>query len=415
MKTLAKKHQLTNTLKRLILTFLLIFIGNALPSFAQTPLEKPLSDSAFISLLTASPGNKIYAHYGHSAVRVCDPAKGFDLVFNYGLFDFNSPHFLGRFITGQTDYICGVCSYSDFLIEYQMENRAVTEQVINFLPDEKEAVWQALVKNIQPENRTYRYNFFFDNCATRPRDILVKNIHGTVNYRWNGRYATLRDEVHHFTDNHVWVQFGIDFLLGAQADDYATLSHQQFAPDLLMESFDRAVIDGNTAQARPLVLTTRQPVTIDASQIEGTTRLPGPLLVMWLLFAAVAISTFFELRKGKQCQVLTAVLYAIVGITGSIIAFLVFFSEHPTTHVNYVLLWQHPLHLIYAFGMIFAAFRKKIGPVYLSLNFPLQAFALAGTLFLPQHLHPAMYPLLLCLMLRSGMTAWYLRKKRLHE
>jgi hypothetical protein len=378
---------------------------------AQNSLEKPLGDSAFVSLITVSPGAEVYAHYGHTAIRVCDPGNRFDLVFNYGLFDFNSPNFLGRFITGQTDYVCGAFPYSDFLLEYQMENRAVTEQIINLTKVEKETIWQALVQNIQPENRTYRYNFFFNNCATKPRDIIVNNLTGKVDYRWNGLYKSLRAEVHHYTRQHAWTQFGIDFLIAAQADDSATLKTQQFAPELLMQSFDKAVILDDSGQVRPLVLKTRQPVTIDPGLVEKGRSLPAPTLVMWVLFIALAISTFFEMQKGKAGHLLTAILYALLGITGSIIAFLVFFSEHPTTHVNYLLLWQNPLHLIFAIGMIFAAFRKKWGNLYLSANFILQLFALIGTTFLPQQLHPAMYPLLLSLLLRSAQGSWFYLKQ----
>jgi hypothetical protein len=382
-----------------------------LPAFSQRNLEKPLSDSAIISLITASPGIQIYAHYGHSAIRVYDPGNRFDLVFNYGLFDFNSPNFLGRFITGQTDYVCGAFVYSDFLLEYQMENRSVTEQVINLTSAEKEAIWQALVKNIQPENRTYRYNFFFNNCATKPRDIIVSHLSGKVNYHWNGQYKSLRAEVHHFTEKHAWTQFGIDFLIGAQADAPATLNMQQFAPELLMQSFNKAVIVGDSGQIRPLVLETRQPVTIDPSLFEKNHNFPSPTLIMWMLFIAVSVSTFSEMRKGKVCHTLTAILYAIFGITGSIIAFLVLFSEHPTTHVNFLLLWQNPLHLIFAIGMIFAAFRKKWGGLYLSANFLLQLFALAGIAFFPQQLHPAMHPLLLIMLMRSAQGSWFYLKQ----
>jgi hypothetical protein len=396
--------------KSLILSFFLAIAGylSIAPVQAQ---EVALSDSAFISLITVTPGSEIYSHYGHTAIRVCDPTKRFDLVFNYGLFDFNSPNFIYRFLRGETDYLCGAFPYSDFLLEYQMENRGVIEQVINLKANEKEVIWQALVKNIQPKNRTYRYNFFFNNCATKPRDLIVNGIKGRIDYRWGGRYPTLRQEVHHFTEKHAWSQFGIDFLLGAQADYSATLSDQQFAPELLCESFDKAIIQDDSAKIRALVLETRQPVSIDSTLVQKHFPWPTPIVVFWTIFLLMAGCTIYEYSKGRHFQFLTAILYGLLGIAGSIIAFLVLFSVHPTTHINYLLLWMNPFHLVYAFGMIFGTFRKKIGNWYPAINLLLQVFALIGVLFLSQQLHPAMYPLLLMVLMRSALGASRLLKK----
>lgn len=396
--------------KKILFTILLALTG-IFQSVRVLAQEKPLSDSAYISLITASPGEEIYAQYGHTAIRVVDPKNGFDLVFNYGLFDFNSPNFLYRFVKGETDYVCGAFSYSDFLLEYQMENRNVTQQILNLNPTEKESIWQALMKNIQPEFRTYRYNFFFNNCSTKPRDVVVRGIDGKVDYRSDLHFPTLRSVVHHYTNSHPWTQFGIDLLIGAQADHSASLSDQQFAPELLFKTFATAVIIDDSANIRPLVLETRQAVSLDASRLPMASSLPGPVPVAWFLCLLVAACTLYEFLKHKHFQAVTAVLYGIFGITGSIIAFMVLFSIHPTTHVNYLLLWLNPLQLIFAFGMIFGSFRKRIANPYLAVNLLLQLFALAGIWFLPQHVHPAMIPLLLLLLMRSALGTWQLRKK----
>ncbi|MDD4922396.1 MAG: DUF4105 domain-containing protein [Bacteroidales bacterium] len=399
---------------RLVLIFLLFCIGLSFPAASQTQLEKPLGKKATVSLLTASPGEEVYSQYGHTGIRVFDPDQHFDLVFNYGLFDFNSPGFILRFVKGQTDYMVGACSYMDFLLEYQMDNRAVTEQVLNLTSEEKETIWRALIENIQPENRTYRYNFFFNNCSTKPRDIIVRSISGRVDYRWNGKFKSLRDEVHFFTKAYPWTQFGIDFTLGAQADDSVNLKGQQFAPDLLMESFARAVILSDTAQMRPLVLETKYPATVDNTLEEKASWTPGPVITLWLVLLIVAAVSFLEFRNGKKYPVLDAVIFTVAGLVGFIITFLVLFSEHPTTDVNFLLLWLHPIHLIYAICLIIPVFRKKAANIYLSINLPFQIFALAGSLFLPQYLHPAMYPFLLCMILRSGMALCYIQKNRAH-
>jgi len=394
------------------LIVLLFCFGFSFSSLAQIRPVTPLSQKAYISLLTASPGPEVYSQYGHTAIRICDPDNHFDLAFNYGLFDFNSPNFIWRFVTGQTDYMVGATSYMDFLLEYQIGNRAVTEQILNLRPEEKEELWQALIKNIQPENCTYRYNFFFDNCATRPRNMIVKAIAGKVNYGWNGKFKSLRDEIHFFTDKYPWTQFGIDFTLGSPADNSASLNAQQFAPDVLMESFSKAVILSDTAQARPLVLITRHPVTIDTSLTKKTFTYPKPIIVLWIIFAIVTVISFFEVKKRKHFHILNAIVYAVAGLIGTVIAFLVFFSIHPTTEVNFLLLWLHPIHLIYAICLSIPAFRKRLAYIYPGINLPFQIFALVGCLFLPQNLHPAMYPLLFVLILRSSLALWFLSKKR---
>jgi len=407
---------------RPILVVMLLCFGIIFPASAQNPngnantppYAKPLGNKAIVSLLTVSPGIETYAQYGHTAIRVNDPENGFDLVFNYGLFDFNSPNFTWRFVRGETDYMVGAYSYQEFLKEYQKSNRAVYEQVINLKPEEREAVWQALTENIQPENRIYRYNFFFNNCSTKPRDILADHINGKVDYKWNGKFKSLRDEIHFFTNQYPWTTFGIDLVIGAKADDSASLKSQQFAPDLLMESFDKAIIGRDSSKTEPLVLKKQIAVSIDESLIEKPTWTPGPKLVLWMVFFLVAAISLLEYRKGKSYQVLNAFLFTVTGLVGSIIAFMVIFSEHPTTDVNYLLFWMHPLHLIYAVCLIVPAFRKNMSDIYLSINLPFQLFALAGTLFLPQYFHPALYPVLLSLILRSGLALLSLQKKRKH-
>lgn len=407
---------------RPVMVVLLLCVGSIFPSSAQNPNgqkttqshAKPLGYQATVSLLTVSPGKETYAQYGHTAIRVNDSENGFDLVFNYGLFDFNSPNFTWRFVRGETDYMVGAYSYQDFLIEYQISNRAVYEQIINLNSDEREAVWQALTENTQPQNRIYRYNFFFNNCSTKPRDILVDHINGKVDYKWKGTFKSLRDEIHYFTNKYPWTTFGIDLVIGAKADDSASLKSQQFAPELLMESFDKAVIKRDSSKSVPLVLKTLAPVSIDTSLNDKSSWTPGPILVLWILFLLVAGISLREYRKGKSYQVLNAVLFTVTGLVGTIIAFMVLFSEHPTTDVNYLLLWMQPLHLIYAVCLIVPAFRKNISDIYLSINLPFQLFALAGTLFLPQYFHPALYPVLLCLILRSGLALLSFQKKRKH-
>lgn len=151
--------RLKYTLYIIGICFLFSFQLNATPA-----------DSVRVSLLTCSPGSQIYALFGHTALRYEDKQKGVDVVFNYGIFDFNAPNFIWRYIKGETDYQLGVTDFFYFQNEYANRNSAVAEQELNLLPQEKSKLFSILEKNYLPENRVYRYNYFYDNCATRPRD-----------------------------------------------------------------------------------------------------------------------------------------------------------------------------------------------------------------------------------------------------
>lgn len=404
-------------------------------------LPSELGAETRFSLLTASPGKAVWAHYGHTGIRYQDTDKHLDVVFNYGLFDFSAPNFIGRFVTGQTDYEVGTTEFYNFILEYQLENRAVTEQVLNLTPAEKDRLLNALLVNIQPENKVYRYNFFFKNCATQPRDIIEASLDGQVCYTLEPTSPSLREVVHQHTEAYPWVQYGIDFALGAKADDAADLRVQQFAPTILMASFataviksdstlvqtdctlvqtDSTVIQGAESGLRPLVASTTELASIDPALEEAAPWTPGPLLVMWLMagltLLLVVLAWPLKANANKRpikalMNVWTGLIYGISGVLGCLLYFLVLFSEHPTVDVNYLAIWLHPLHLVFALGLLFKPFRRKVAPWYLFANLPLQLFAFAGVLFLPQTLHPAAYPFLLSLML-VGLHAEFVLFKR---
>ena len=145
--------------------------------------EMQFSDSASISILTCSPGQEVYAKFGHSGIRINDSVTKTDMVFNYGIFSFNTENFYYKFIKGETDYYLGVHPTDFFLAEYEERNSMVWEQVLNLSTTEKRKIINALIDNYRPENRVYRYNYVFDNCATRPRDKILNNITGYINSR----------------------------------------------------------------------------------------------------------------------------------------------------------------------------------------------------------------------------------------
>lgn len=212
------------------------------------------NDSIRLSLLTCAPGEEIYSLFGHTAIRYEDPANGIDAVFNYGLFSFNTPNFILRFSLGETDYQLGATDYARFAAEYAFDGRSVWQQTLNLSKEEKAELIRLLQENYLPENRVYRYNFFYDNCATRPRDKIEESIDGKVIYPAEPQDGSLsfRDIVHQYCKGHPWARFGIDLCIGSEADRPITQRQMMFAPFYLMDAFAGAQIVHDSVQ-RPLV------------------------------------------------------------------------------------------------------------------------------------------------------------------
>ena len=160
-------------LKRI--TFVFLFLS---PMLLVKAASLSPSESMQISLLTCSPGKVAYEKFGHTAIRIFDPAQVVDVVFNYGVFSFETNNFYYKFIKGETDYMLGAAQTADFLAAYALRNSSVTEQVLNLTQKEKEKLVEMLTVNYQPENRSYRYNFVYDNCSTRARDVIMNSIDG---------------------------------------------------------------------------------------------------------------------------------------------------------------------------------------------------------------------------------------------
>ncbi|MCK9159463.1 MAG: DUF4105 domain-containing protein [Bacteroidaceae bacterium] len=361
------------------------------------------NDSVCLSLITCAPGNAIWSLFGHTAIRYKDPSRGIDVVFNYGVFDFNKPHFIWRFILGQTDYQMGADDYNHFINSYAFFNRSVWQQTLNLTPTEKEKLINLLEINYQPQNRYYRYNFFYDNCATRPRNVIEECINGRVFYNTNiqdvaNASKSYRDIVHQFTKGHPWARFGIDLCLGNEADLPINYRSMMFAPYYLRDFFAQAKIDNGKVE-RPLTNQNRQLLNAD-SKINKSWQYPTPLQSALLLFVLTIISCIISLKRKRTLWAVDIVLFGSAGITGCILAFLVLFSEHPTVGSNYLLFIFHPGHLLFLPYIIYCA-RKKKKSIYHLLNAIDLTLFIVFLHFIPQKIDLAVIPLALCLLIRS--------------
>lgn len=295
-----------------------------------------------ISLLTCGPTNEyVFYLYGHTAVRVQD--QGRDRVYNYGYFSLEQKNFILNFVIGKPMYSLGVVAFDDFLYEYGAQGRSVVEQELNLKPDEARAIADKLAWNALPENRDYKYNFYFDNCATRPRDIIEEAV-GGLEYRIDEtQMPTFREAIRNHSYTATWYTTGADCCLGWLSDQQMTVEDAAFLPALLEQEFDHAV---RVKDGEPLVIS-KQTLAAQTKIIGG-----GKRYIEWpfytFLLIAILYGLLYFLAWGKHIElplrVLRMVLYTILGISGVIIWFLAIASEHPHTFPNINMLLMHPLY-----------------------------------------------------------------------
>ena len=320
------------------------------------PLQASSMDSVRISLLTCAPGTEIYALFGHTAIRYENPEKKQDWVYNYGMFSFNEPNFVWRFVKGETDYQLGRIPFRYFEAEYAFRGSSVFQQVLNLTNEEKRQLIASLEENYRPENRIYRYNYFFDNCTTRARDKIEESIDGQVVYQETEEVKTFRSIIHEYTKGSEWSEFGIDLCLGASADGRIDARKQMFSPFYMMDYARGAMIHrGDTVV--PFVLEEQEIVKAEPESVSPF--FISPLAFGWTLFFVSCIIVGWGMRRGRILWVWDALLFGLQGIGGLLIAFLFFFSVHPTVDTNWMILFFNPLPLFYLPWMVFKNVRGK--------------------------------------------------------
>ncbi|MEA5129764.1 MAG: DUF4105 domain-containing protein [Proteiniphilum sp.] len=397
--------------KKIILLPLIILF--CLPLLAQVQLN----DNAKISLLTASPWyGPIYAFFGHTAIRVQDDSTGVDVVFNYGYFDSSQPHFIYNFIRGKTDYVVGDTSFEAFLSEYGYRGQQVVEQELNLSSAEKQQLYDALTINALPENRSYRYNYFYDNCSTRPRDMVEKYTDGIIQYPATAADQSYRDLVHECVDGYPWYRFGIDLLIGSPADSTINVRAKMFIPDYLMHSFEEATIQRGDTLNVPLVKNSEILLPVDTernSRSEGGIFAPDiTSFVLLLLTIIVSLIQVAKLNTTSLTRFYDTLLFAIAGLAGIILLVLMYFSEHPATNPNWNFVWLNPFALIAA-SFFWMKSANKAVYFYHFINFALLTLFLLLWWLIPQQLPLATIPFSMSLWFRSGTNIYMLRKKRL--
>lgn len=301
-----------------------------------------LSQFAEISVLTVGPGASLNDAFGHSGFRVKDSMFKMDIVFGYGQYDFDTPNFYLKFAQGKLNYLMSVHEFQDFYDSYVYYNRTIEEQVLNLSLEQKQALFDQLATNYQPENRAYLYDFFYDNCATRIRDMVEDTSQPKVVFTTPAGLEpkTFRDLIYENVDRNSWGSFGIDIALGSIIDRKATAYEHMFLPKYIHEFFANATI-GN----QPLVRSSS--VIYQKKDVKSSNNfLLSPLMIFGIIAAFIIFITYSDYKKNKRSKWLDVTLFSITGLIGVLVLLLWFATDHTATGYNYNLLWAFPLNLL---------------------------------------------------------------------
>ena len=371
------------------------------------PSQEQQEDSVRVSLVTFYPGSEPHNIWGHSEIRVQQGPV--DLYFNYGVFDFQAPAFMWRFMLGETDYLCMPVPRA--YATMGMEGRRMVEQELNLPQDRAIAVRNFLWYNAQPENRTYRYKFLSDNCSTRPRDIIEMAAGEGLQYPAMGDTAvTYRDILAHYCRNYAWEKFGIDLVLGWDVDTVLDQRATMFIPMILMDAIDRATIKTDSV-TMPLVKATTVPV--DASTA-GKVKPPtpwyiSPMAVALLVLLLTLLVSSRDWRRRDVSRWFDTMLFTTGGLAGCLLFFLIFFSTHEATSPNINVAWLHPLLLLLAVLPWFKKTRTAAGWLH-ALNALVVSLLMLAWPWQPQVGNIAFFPLMAALVVRSLTNVWLLGK-----
>lgn len=388
MKHLSVNLKKQKTLKLPVLT---VFLFSILQVFAQ---DQQLSGQAQISVLTIEPGLNLYDAFGHNAYRIKD--DNLDVVFNYGVYDFDTPNFYTKFAQGKLNYKLAANYFEDSKNYYIRQNRTIKEQVLNLTQDQKQKIYDYLLVNYEPENQYYLYDFFYDNCATKIRDVLVKSLDEEIvfNTPKNFEPKTFRTLIQEKLKWNSWGSLGIDLALGSVIDKKASPEEHMFLPDYIHSFFGAATFkNGKKLVKNDSVIYTKMAVK------QKSNFLTSPVFAFSILAFSILLITFRDYKNTRQTKWLDVVLFITTGVIGIVILLLWFATDHSATAFNYNLLWAFALNIV-MFPQILEAVPKKWFVRYLKFLVILLALMALHWLVGIQSFALALTPFMLALFIR---------------
>jgi hypothetical protein len=398
---------LMNSFSNKLMILLIILSLGSFTSRSQALFD--LSEKAEISVITIGPyQGELYSAFGHSAIRVADPVKNIDWVYDYGRFDFDQENFYVNFARGKMLYSIGrLKNFKRFRDYYASEDRFVYEQVLNLSHAEKVAFFKFLERNNQPENRQYLYNYVYDNCGTKIREVVDTVVSAPIRYDYS--YAqdgkTVRDLMDDYLAYQPWGDLGIDLGLGMQIDYEAPAEVYMFLPDYVFKGFAGAKIERDTASVALVKSTNVLYETINEPEAIGFFT---PFNFFLILFFVIGLITNRNYRTGKRSHWLDVVLFTAVGFAGWWFVFLWVGTEHLSKY-NWNLLWGFPLYIPLVYFLNSEKWQPKLARVFRYLSIVL-ILTIVFWALIPQPMHFSLIPLILAMALRGFYISYDLSR-----
>lgn len=387
----------------------ILFLFILLSSYFVKAQVVQLSVYSEISIVTAGPGNELYEAFGHSAIRIKDPVLRLDIVYNYGMFDFDAPNFYSNFTKGKLIYKLGRYPFDIFLRSYSRDNRWVKQQVLNLTQQQRQAFFIYLEKNVLPQNASYLYDPFYNNCASKLKDITKDILGNNVVYSddHSKENLSLRKLMNNEIPWNTWGSFGINLALGNKLDKTATAEEYLYLPDYVYSVFKNSYINENGTKKE---LVKKEEIILDYPELKQEISFLNPLLVFIAIALIGFIITIIDVVKKRRTKLLDFLLFFITGLIGIVIAFLWFFTDHSTTPNNFNILWAFTPNLFIAFYLFASTLRIWLYnylKLLLILLFVIPFFWISGF----QKFPIAVIPLLILLTIRYLFLIKYFSSK----
>lgn len=352
-----------------------------------------VTENTRISILTCAPGNELYSLFGHTAIRLESPENGLDIVFNYGTFDFRTEHFYLKYAQGLLPYQLSVTSYESFIDSYIADNRSVRSQTLQLDDRQKQRFIDLLTDNYKPQNRTYLYNFLYDNCSTRVRDIIEESSGKEIRWHIPDECKSFWNLLDEYLVRMPWVKWGIHTILGQPGNRTATPYQYMFLPDYLLKGLESATLNGS-------LLTAPVQTLFEEEEVPRTNPWYGSPLFIFSLVSAVVIYLLHRFRSPRFLTSIAFPLFLISGTVGCLLIFLGGFTQHPMTAPNFNLIWANPVNLLILPWLLRSQFPRGVKK-YLTLYVWILALGLPLWFFLQPAVPYASLPLLVLMIYLS--------------
>jgi hypothetical protein len=388
------------------LLFLIVFI-----TAIATGQGIPLSENAEVSIITVGPGTNLNDSFGHNGFRIRDQSRNIDVIFDYGRFDFNTPNFYLKFAQGKLLYEIGSNNFDPFFNYYKKQNRWIKEQVLNLNYSEKQALFKYLQTNIKPENKKYKYDFFYDNCATKIRDVIIEILGDKLEYKEDHitENYTFRELIQKNVKANSWGSLGMDIAIGAVVDRKARPIEYQFLPQYVFEGANNAVVIRNDAEVS---LVKKYNYLFEAKKQEPKSNFfLSPFFVFGCLGLCLIFITYKDFKNNTRSRLPDMLIFLITGIVGLALLLLWVATDHTATVNNYNLLWAFPFSILFVLHIYKKFPRAWLRKYIFFLIMLLSLLAIHWTTGV-QVFAVGLLPLLLALGIRYIYVWYFLGKKQ---